>query len=500
MRAALGKYLLIAAAVFAMVWAVARAALQSLTQDEADTYFWFASKTALRDILHPFPNNHVLNTLLIWMTTRAFGLSPITLRLPALLGGAWYVFVCYFLCRCITDRFSLQLPILICLVYNPFLFDFMVAARGYSLASAFLMTAIAVPVWHRGRTSLGLSCAITSLALGLSFAANFSFVFADLGAFLALVAWAVSQRQTESIAGIAGFCVLPGLLAALVLCGYPLAHWPKGELFYGAHSLREMWQSLVQVSFYQFYPPFAHFEFYKILNSLRPWLAPALGVFCILQIVATWLDGSWAKDANARWLRTLAISLLSITGLCVLLHWMAYRLDVFPLPMTRTGIFLIPLCTLSAAVIGAGPARFPISRAIRRCITGVFACIACYLLLCLRLTYFQEYRDDADTKEIYAVLAKINHAYGVTDTAMDGLYVAPLNFYRVMSKKETFPEFQYVSLDDFPKGKSIYILHGGYFREFIKNERLAIVYRGKLSEVVVAVKPDGAIPPAMIEP
>ena len=83
---------------------------------------------------------------------------------------------------------------------------------------------------------------------------------------------------------------------------------------------------------------------------------------------------------------------------------------------------------------------------------------------------------------------------------MDGLYVAPLNFYRVMSKKETFPEFQYVSLDDFPKGKSIYILHGGYFREFIKNERLAIVYRGKLSEVVVAVKPDGAIPPAMIEP
>jgi len=374
-----------------------------------------------------------------------------------------------------------------------------VAARGYSLGNAFLLAAIAIPVWYhlKGRPSLPLCCGLASLALGLSFVATFSQVFVDLAAFLALVTWALALDRRPRIFG---YCVLPGLLVTLIFCGYPLAHWPKGELFYGAHSLREMWQSLVQVSFYQFYPPFAHFEFYKILNSLRPWLAPALGVFCILQIVATWLDGSWAKDANARWLRTLAISLLSITGLCVLLHWMAYRLDVFPLPMTRTGIFLIPLCTLSAAVIGAGPARFPISRAIRRCITGVFACIACYLLLCLRLTYFQEYRDDADTKEIYAVLAKINHAYGVTDTAMDGLYVAPLNFYRVMSKKETFPEFQYVSLDDFPKGKSIYILHGGYFREFIKNERLAIVYRGKLSEVVVAVKPDGAIPPAMIEP
>jgi hypothetical protein len=45
----------------------------------------------------------------------------------------------------------------------------MVAARGYGLADAFLLAAIAIPVWHRvkGRPTLATSCALASLALGL---------------------------------------------------------------------------------------------------------------------------------------------------------------------------------------------------------------------------------------------------------------------------------------------------------------------------------------------
>ena len=58
--------------------------------------------------------------------------------MPALLGAVIYIVTCYFLCRSITDRFSLQFPIFVCLVFNPFILDFMVAARGYSLANAFL--------------------------------------------------------------------------------------------------------------------------------------------------------------------------------------------------------------------------------------------------------------------------------------------------------------------------------------------------------------------------
>jgi hypothetical protein len=88
----------------------------------------------------------------------------------------------------------------------------MVAARGYGLADAFLLAAIAVPVWHRlkGQPSLRTCCVLASLALGLSFAANFSFAFVDATTFLAILLWAIPRRGEESIARIVEFCVLPG--------------------------------------------------------------------------------------------------------------------------------------------------------------------------------------------------------------------------------------------------------------------------------------------------
>jgi len=95
-------------------------------------------------------------------------------------------------------------------------------------------------------------------------------------------------------------------------------------------------------------------------------------------------------------------------------------------------------------------------------------------------------------KDVYSVLARLNHAYGVTDVATSGFYASPLNFYRMLSKKETFPEFAPINLDP-PSGKTIYVLPGGYYQPFIKKENLVVVYRGKSTDVVVAVQPDGAL-------
>ncbi|HVO97983.1 MAG TPA: hypothetical protein VMT15_07940 [Bryobacteraceae bacterium] len=469
----LEKWAVIFAALFAIVWAILRACLQSVTQDEGDTYFWFASKPASY-IWHPFPNNHVLNTAMIWITTRVFPLSSFSLRLPAVLGAAIYSAVCYFLCRGLTSRISIQLSIFVCLVYNPFLLDFMACARGYSLANAFLLAAIAIPLWCRaGGRSLGASCALASTALGLSFAASFSFCFADLAAFLAILAWAIPEanKRSESITGTVAFCLLPGLVVAAALCAYPLAHWPKGEFFYTAHSLKEMARSMIDVSLYRVPRRFARIQLWM------PWVLAALAGLCMVQAIMTGFRNRYINMLTA------------IVALTVTLHWLAYKMDKLPLPMTHTGTFFIPLCTLALGAVAAAPARLAITRWLNQGIVALFLMVACYYLLCLRHTYFQEYADDADTKEVYGVLAKLNHTYGVTDTAMDGLFVAPLSFYRVISRKETFPEFLYVPLDTFPTGKSIYVLHGGYFRDFIKAQKLAIVYHGSRSEVVVAVKP-----------
>ena len=289
---------MITAALFAILLAIVRARLQSITLDEATTYFWWVRAYSPWS---PVSNNHVLNSLLIRLSTRAFGTSVLTVRLPSLLGAALYISICYFLCRSITDRFSLQFPVFICLVYNPFILDFMVAARGYGLANAFLLAAIAIPIWHyrTGSPSLRKSCAVASLALGLSFTANFSFAFVDTAVFFALAAWALRMRGTDSAVRILGFCIVPGLFVALLIGGYPITHMPRAELWIGAHSLREMWRSLIEVSLHQLSPQYQGSPWYKALNDFKPRLLPYVGVLCVCQLVAASLDGSWRKESGA---------------------------------------------------------------------------------------------------------------------------------------------------------------------------------------------------------
>ena len=82
-RLTFNTWVLRVAAAFALVWSVLRAVQQAITLDEADTYLWFAGREA-KWIWYPFPNNHVLNTLLIWLSTHVFGTAALTVRLPAL--------------------------------------------------------------------------------------------------------------------------------------------------------------------------------------------------------------------------------------------------------------------------------------------------------------------------------------------------------------------------------------------------------------------------------
>ena len=293
----------------------------------------------------------------MWVTTHAFGLSTLTARLPALLGAAIYIAAGYFLCTRITDRLSLQLPLFVCLLLNPFIFDFMVAARGYSLADAFLMTAIAIAVCDR-------SSALASVALGLSFCANFSFAFVDLAAGLVILARALRR---ESSWRVAAACVLPGLAVALAIGGYTFTRMKKVDLYYGAHSLGEMARGLVDATLYQINPRFGG-SLFKVMRFGKPLMLPALGILCAAQIAVT------------RRIGRVAAGIAGIAGFAVLLHWLAFHLFQLPLPMTRTGIFLLPLCTLMVGAIAAEAGSW-----LRRGTTAALLCLAFYFVLCLRV-------------------------------------------------------------------------------------------------------------------
>jgi hypothetical protein len=148
----------------------------------------------------------------------------------------------------------------------------------------------------------------------------------------------------------------------------------------------------------------------------------------------------------------------------------------------------VTLCTLGAGIIAAAPGRNALSRWLHRALIATLLGLACYFVLCLRLSYFKEYRWNADVKQVYVVLARLNHAQGVTDIQSAGVFVTALNFYREVSGQETFPEFR-IDTPEVSPGRAVYVLNEGYWRDFIQDQKLIVVFRGELSGTVVALSP-----------
>lgn len=473
--------LFLAISVFALT--VYRAYLQSITMDEADSYFLWAKSFANVEVFHS--NNHILNSLLMWISTRVFGVSHLSVRAPALLGAALFICVSYVLCRRLTQNFFLQIALFLCLTCNPIILDFLVVARGYSLANAFLLAAVAILILsdpHKWRP-LRAGAVTASLALGMSFVANFSFAFVDAVVYMALVMWAMRSRGGQSVLRILTLCTLPGLLVALLLAGYPLAiapHW-KGELWWGAHSLQEMRDSLIDASLFQPEPKILG-TYHEQVTTIAPWLLPVLAGLSVLRL------GSLLQEGNKslRPMLTVAAVILSALGL----SWLAFYFVNLSLPSGRTGLYLVTLCTLLVGLLAAAPGNSAASAWLRRAMIVNLTCLVCFFLTCLRVSYFREYIWDADTREVYSVVARLNHQCGIVDFQTGGFYISALNFYREVSGAETFPPFHLDTPEHSP-GKQVYVMHGDTWNDFVVREHLTVIYRGERSGVVVAVQPAG---------
>jgi hypothetical protein len=450
-----------AAALFALLWAVARACVQSITIDEADTYLvWVARHYPSH--WEAASNNHVLNSLLMRLFTSVFGVSHLSVRAPALLGAALYIFAAYLLCRKLTPELRVQWPVFVCLVYNPFVFDYLVAARGYALALGFLMCLLAVAMYTRLDVP---ACALCSVCAALSFAANFSFAFVNAFAMLAILIWACARTQVnQTRVRLLGACVLPGLLVSMFLSVPAVLHWPNGQLNYGAHSLGEMFATVARASLYRLNPQIVNPLLYQLLEHAKPFLLPAL------LALAAW---QWVRRRPA-----ISGALLGILAAAAGAHWLLLKVFHVPLPMDRTAIWMAPLCVLA---IGAAAAN-------RRALTVMLYVMSFYFLLCLRLNYFKEWDWDADVNRIYPVVAWYNHTYGVRDVASNWMYGSSLNFYRVQSGRESFGEIE--SPTQLPTGRSLYVLCYPFDEDFVRQQHLRVVYHAPNTEAVVAVRPE----------
>ena len=339
------RLILIATVVAAWVWIVWRAVTQSITIDEATTYLVFASRD-FPGVFVPANNNHLLNTLVMWVATHALGTSHLTVRLGALIGATIYLGSVVVVVRRIGGGLLVEWPLLACLVFNPVMGDFLVAARGYGLAVGFLMAGIAAAGIDRVR----LRCAVCSLCAGLCFVSSFAFAFAAAAMLVVLFFWRLERRVLWS--------VLPGLAVTLLVAGWTLAHWPAGELWFGSHSLDEMTTSLTLPSLTRPDPQVIGAAAFRAFEAVKPWLIVLSGVIILLFLPT---------------LDILGRVYGAILALTLAAHLGSFWIFGLLLPKERTGLFLIPLLTL---VVGGGSKGGPAplvgtSLSVRRVIPAV---------------------------------------------------------------------------------------------------------------------------------
>jgi hypothetical protein len=454
-----------------MAWSVARACLQAVTIDEADTY---VALVAPGNLWAASANNHVLNTLLMRVSTAIFGASAFTLRLPALFGAALYLAAVYCLVRLISPRRVLQGALFVCLTCNPLVMDYLVAARGYSMAMAFLLWMVVLAARYR-EAKLVRTCVLISLSAGLCVSANFSFAIADALTAFALYIWIVRQHRGEYLK-ILGALVFPGLALGLAITGPVLPHWSRSQLTWGADSLSQMVTGLIR-------------------SSVNSPLGTAL--YLTLSVLAVWRMTMLLLEMPVEnQLQPLANPLAVICGTvwlaAVVCHEVLLLAYGIPLPLDRTALWLVLLFFVMAGAMAAPRLPSPAGRFSGHALAAILVLTAGYNLTCLRLTYFHEWKYDADIRNVYQVLAAYNHRDGLVSISANWRYVAALNCYRLLSGRESFEQIPGppAALGDYPTGYRAYVLYYPVDHDFIGRQGLRVVYHGEFTGAAVAVRPD----------
>jgi hypothetical protein len=167
----------------------------------------------LSDLLQHYDgSNHILYTWIAKLVRRAFRWSDWSVRLPALLASALYLWAAYRVAR---SRFGdgwLFLAALALLVLNPLVVDCLSAANGHGMALAFWMAAL-------GLLLEGRRLELAGVALGLAVAADLAFTF-PAAALAAGFALTDREWRGEAVRRLA----IPAVVTAFILVALPIAH------------------------------------------------------------------------------------------------------------------------------------------------------------------------------------------------------------------------------------------------------------------------------------
>jgi hypothetical protein len=305
---------------------VIRAMTLPVTVGEAWNYDRFVAPPWREALEHFDVNNHVLNTLLVRISTARFHLTELSLRLPSLMGGILLLWAVYRLAR----RFGSG-PMFLCVAglvtLNPMTMDAMSEARGYGMALAALLWGLEWML-ESAEWFNGAKFKLAAVCLGLSIAASLAFAAPALALLMLYLGWGRGWIWPQ---GQGRVFALIALLTAFVFLAVPIDHVDATSFLSGATSLRQTLNEMSAVTF----------------GSSSPvvFAASRIGMAVVAGLGAVWTLLLWRH----RWsgLTVLSGGTVSLSLLILLAahrRWNA----TFP---QGGALYLIPLSTLLVAAL-----------------------------------------------------------------------------------------------------------------------------------------------------
>ncbi|MGH9627110.1 MAG: glycosyltransferase family 39 protein [Bryobacteraceae bacterium] len=465
---------------------VYRAATQSITCDEAFTYRLFVDAPLSAFWTSFDACNHVLHTLLTRISVQVFGTSEFTLRIPSLLGGVLY-FAAVYRISVLLFGYSRLLLLSVCVLsLNPLVLDFLSASRGYGLALALFLWALyfsfryldsKVGKQKAGKPDEPRWLRKAGLAAGLSVASNLTLLvpLAALGGILILLAARAGPQDVRKVLFHFGG---PAVVTAFLILVVPLRMAERGAFYVGMSTWTESIRELV-------FPSLVHDAARSPVAALPEGFLPAIYHFAVPALFIGIAAGvAWLKNRD---LLIIGGVLIASVATLSLLHW---TMNV-PLPVARTGLYLIPIFSLSLLVLLKLAWNWAPQL---RWLTG----LGWIFMLALVIVYgsqiparhYAEWQYDSSNREVIQRLAsnkavrypKVND--GIT-VASNWMLEPGLNFYRELYG---LAWMEPITRAEIGSGFDYYVLLEEN-REAVKRLDLQIIFEDAFSGVILARKP-----------
>jgi hypothetical protein len=156
-----------------------------MSHDESYTFIVFSSTSWFNIVTnYQLPNNHVLNSLLIYFSTHIFGIQPWAVRLPALFAGMLLIPATYGFAKTVYDKYTALVSALLVAIL-PGAILYATTARGYSLVALFtILTLWLADFLRRTKNLFAWSLLVLFSALGFYSVPVFLFPFGMVFAWL----------------------------------------------------------------------------------------------------------------------------------------------------------------------------------------------------------------------------------------------------------------------------------------------------------------------------